>query len=182
MGDLQRAQFAAHVLEIAFDRFEVVRIAAAQLDIIVFEQPPRGAAHFPFGAGIGAGPKDHPEPLLLGNAAKFRHVGLAGPDEFAGSGLVKVPEEISANGVQAHGFGHLQTMPPVFLGHARGMDLTATNLQSLAVEQKIVGTDGEGVGRFGGMGGGDGQAGEREEEGGKPKAENQKESEGGNAQ
>ena len=45
------------------------------------------------------------------------------------------------------------------------MDLAATNLQSLAVEQKIVGTDGEGVGWFGGLGGGDGQAGESEEEG-----------------
>ena len=38
-------------------------------------------------------------------------------------------------------------LPPVFLRHAGGMNLAATNLESLAIEQKIIRSDGENVQR-----------------------------------
>ena len=84
--DLQRAEHAADLLQIFFRGVEVTRIAGAELDVVVFEQPPGQAAHFPFGAGIRAGPQNHPQAFLLRDAAKFRGVGLAGPVEFPGRG------------------------------------------------------------------------------------------------
>ena len=145
MGDLQRAEHAADFLQIAAHGVEVSRVAGAEFDVVVFQQPPRRAAHFPFGAGIRAGPQDHPQALLLRDAAKLRVVRLAGPDVFAGPRLVQIPEQIGADGVQAHRLGHLQTVAPVFLRHARGVDFAAADLEPLAVEQKIIRADGEGV-------------------------------------
>jgi hypothetical protein len=60
---------------------------------------------------------------------------------------VKVPEEVSAHRVEAHGFGHAEAMPPVLAGDARGVDLAAADDEGLAIEKEGVGADGEGVRR-----------------------------------
>ena len=144
-GDLQRAEHAADFVQVTFRCFEVARIARAQLDVVVLEQPPRQAAHLPLGARIRAGTQNHPEPFLLRDAAELRGVRLARPVEFAGPRLVHVPEQVGANGVQAHRLGHLQAMPPIFLRHTRRVDFAAADLKSLAVEQEIVCANGKGV-------------------------------------
>jgi hypothetical protein len=58
---------------------------------------------------------------------------------------VHVPEEVSANGVQAHGLAHLQAVQPVFARDAGRMNLATTNLEPPTVEKKIVLADGEGM-------------------------------------
>ncbi len=163
--DLQRAELAADLLEIGLRRSEIARVAAAKPDAVVLEHPPRRAAHFPFGAGIRAGPEDDPQALLLRDAAEFRVVRLAAPIKFSRPRLVQIPEEIRADGVQAHGFCHLQTLAPIRLGHARGVDFAAADLDFFSVEEKIIRADGEGVlgppGIFCGAGRGDEHARQR---------------------
>jgi hypothetical protein len=58
---------------------------------------------------------------------------------------VQIPEQIGANGVQAHRLGHLQTVTPVFPRDARCVDFATANLKRLAIEQKIVRADDESV-------------------------------------
>ena len=61
---------------------------------------------------------------------------------------MQVPEEIGAHRVQAHGLRQLEALPPIFLGHAGRVDLPAADLQPLAVQQEIIGADGEGMRRL----------------------------------
>ena len=149
LGDLEWREHAADLLEVALRGFEVFRIGRAQVDGRVFQEPPRGAAHFPLGAGVRAGPEQHPQAFLLREPAELRDVRLAAPVELAFARLVHVPEQIGANRVQPHRLAHFQAMRPILAGHARGVDLAAADLQALAAEQEIRIADGEGVRRAG---------------------------------
>ena len=143
--DLERAEDAADFSEVALGGLHVLRIARAEFDGIFLEQPPREAAHFPFRAGVGAGAKNHPQSFFLGDFAELGDVGLAGPIEFAGLRFMHVPEEIGADGVEAHGFGGLESIAPVFARDARGMNFAAADLEALAVEKEIFVADAESV-------------------------------------
>ena len=143
MRDLQRAKHATDFFQIIFCVIKITRITAAKLHAIFFEHPPRRAAHFPFGASIRAGAEDDPQTFLLRDAAKFRVIRLAAPDEFARLRFVHAPEQISADRIQPHRLGHLQPVTPIFLGHARRVDFAAADLEALAVEQKVIRADGE---------------------------------------
>ena len=110
-----------------------MRVARAELDVVVFQQPPGQAAAVPFGAGIRAGTQNDPQAFLLRDAAKFRVVGLAGPDIFAGMRLVQIPKKIRADGVQAHCLGHLQTVSYTHLKSNRNVDI----LRDFVKEQDI---------------------------------------------
>ncbi len=144
-GDLQRRQHSSHFHEIAPRSLDVARVASAQLDVLVLEQPPGKTAHFPFGARIRSGTQDDPQALLLGDTAELCDVSLALPIELVGIRLVQIPEKISANRVQPHRPRHSQSVLPVFARHARGVDFPATNLETAAIQQEIIRTDGEGV-------------------------------------
>ncbi len=147
MRDLQRPEHSPDFLEIGLRRLQIARVAAADLDAVLLEHPPRRAAHFPFGAGIRAGTQNHPQAFLLRDAAKLRVVRLAAPVELSLLRLVQIPEQVGANGIQTHCLRHPQTLAPVLLGHARGVDFAAANLHSLSVEQKIIRADDERVAR-----------------------------------
>ena len=93
-------------------------------------------------------PQDHPQALLLRDAAELSRVGLAAPVELTRLRLVQIPEQIRADRVQAHRLGHLQPVTPVFHRHTRRVNFAAADLQALAVEEKIIRADGEGVLRW----------------------------------
>ena len=143
MRDLERSELAADFVKIIFRRRDIARIAGAEFDVIVLQQPPGQAAHVPFGAGIRSGPQDNPQTFLLGNATELGGIGLAAPIKDTFLRLDLVPKKISAHCVQAHGPRHLQALTPVFLGNTGGMDLAATDLQPLAIEQEVIGADDE---------------------------------------
>ncbi len=101
MGDLERVEFlTADFVEI-LGGIEIARVLGAELDVGIFEEPPGEAAHFPFGTGVWPGAEDDPKAFLLGNAAEFSDVGLAGPVKVARRGLTIAPEEVGADGVEA---------------------------------------------------------------------------------
>ena len=143
VSDLEGSEDSADFVEIGFGGVEKFGIARAESDVGIFEKPPGEAAHFPFGAGVGAGAEDDPEAFFLCDAAELRGVGLAGPVEVAGRGFLEIPEEIGADGVEAHGFGGAETVSPIFHGDARGVDFAAADFEALVVEEEIVVANGE---------------------------------------
>ena len=76
-GNLQRPEHAADLPEVALGRRHISRIASAKLDVLILEQPPWEAAHFPFGARVGPRAQDHPQALLLSDPAKLGGIRLA---------------------------------------------------------------------------------------------------------
>ena len=132
--DLQRAKHATNFFQITFCGVKIAWIAAAKFHAVLFKQPPRRAAHFPFRARIRAGAQDDPQSFFLCDAAKFGVVRLTAPIKFAGLRFVQIPKQIRAHRVQTHRFGHLQALAPIFFWHARGMNFAAANLETRAVE------------------------------------------------
>ena len=64
VGDLLRSENAADFEEKFTGGFEETRVGCAKSDFFLVEEPPRQAAHFPFGAGIRARPQQHPEAIF----------------------------------------------------------------------------------------------------------------------
>ena len=60
LGDLLRPEHTADFLQPGSSRGDVSRITGAQLDVRLFEQPPGQSPAIPLGAGVGAGPQNHP--------------------------------------------------------------------------------------------------------------------------
>jgi integrase len=141
--DLQWTEFAANLLKIMGRGGEITRIAAAELDVIVFQQPPRRTAHLPFGARVRAGTQDDPQTFRLREATKFRDIRLTAPVKHARVRLNLVPEKIRADGVQTHRLRYLQAVTPIFARDTRGVNFSAANLKRMRVQQKIIRADGE---------------------------------------
>jgi len=83
----------------------------------------------------------------LGDPTEFGGVGLAGPVECPLLELMKIPEEIGADGVESHGLAELEPVTPVFPGDACEVDFSAPDLKRLFVEEEVGFPDQKGVGR-----------------------------------
>jgi hypothetical protein len=90
---LQAGELAADAPQVALDRRQVARIARAQLQVRLLEQPGREAAQVPLRAGVGAGPQQHPQAFLLRHSAEARDVRGALEVELARPRLVLAPEQ-----------------------------------------------------------------------------------------
>ena len=112
----------------------------------IFEEPRGKAAEFPLGAGVGAGTEDDVEAFLLGFADELGDVEVAGEVVDAGARLVGVPEDVGGDGVEAHGFGHAETVAPVGAGNAGVVHFAGDDAEGLAVEEELAVGGAEGVG------------------------------------
>ncbi len=125
-------------VEIAGHRFGEAWIGAAQFDIRRAQQPPWQSAQIPFAAAIGAGPQDDPHAFLFGQFEELPEVALVGGEvELALLALVVVPEHIDRNGVEPHGFCHLDAVAPVLVRDPRRMNLATDDLKWFAVQQEF---------------------------------------------
>ena len=100
---------------------------------------------FPFGADIGARTEDDVEAFLLGFADVLGDVVLPGEVIDAGARLVKVPEDVGSDGIQAHGAGLAEAVTPVGTRHAGIVHLAGDDLVGVAIELELAVGDGEGV-------------------------------------
>jgi hypothetical protein len=144
MGDLQRRQLLTQLFEVRFRRREETRVLAAHFQIMLFEQPPRIAAKFPFRATIWTGPQNHPQTFLLRKPHELRDVRVAGEMELTFARFVLVPENVDGNRVQSHRVHHLQAIGPVLVRNPARMHFASLDLKRFPVEQKIRVADGEG--------------------------------------
>ena len=103
----------------------------------VLEEPRGIAAQVPLRTDIGAGTQDDVEPLLLSLADVFGDIVLAGEVVDAGAWLVQVPEDVSGDGVQAHGAGLAEAIAPVGTRHAGVVHLAGEDLVGLVVKLEL---------------------------------------------
>ena len=146
-GDLHRPEHAADFLIPSGGGIEEIRILGAQLDVRVFQKPPRQSAAIPLGAGVGTRPEHDPQAFFLGDFAKLPHVRLAGPIVGAFFEFMHVPEKIGAHRVHPHRVHRLQPVPPVFAGHAGEVDFPAADDDRFAIEHEVLFSDGKRVAR-----------------------------------
>ena len=59
-----------------------------------------------------------------------------------------VPEDVGGDGIQAHGFGHAESIAPVFTGNAGVVHFARDDAEGFAVEKElaVVGAKGMGLG------------------------------------
>jgi len=118
---------------------------ACELEFIVFQQPPR-ADVISTRRKRKAGPQDDPTSLILRDTAKIPIVADRPDNSRAWARACSKTDRRSSG--SSHRLAILQTMPPVFHGHARGVNFTAANLEGAGREQgKIISCDGEGMPR-----------------------------------
>ena len=141
VGDLQGYQAGHQLIVVVHDVAQVARIAAAQADTVLLQQPGGQAAKLPLGADVGRGPQDDVQPQLLGQADEALHVVHAGEVEFALAGLVEVPGDVGFHGVHAQGAELQQPVAPVFGGYAEVVDGAGNHLEGLAVQEEAVVAD-----------------------------------------
>ena len=141
VGDLQGYQAGHQFVIVVHDVAEVARIAAAQADAVLLQQPGGQAAELPLGADIGRGTQDDVQPQLLGQAEEALHIVHAGEVEDALAGLVEVPGDVGFHGVHAQGAELQQPVAPVFGGYAEVVDGAGNHLEGLAVQEEAVVAD-----------------------------------------
>ncbi len=144
--NLEPADLVGETADVAGAGFEIPLVAAADLDVGNREEPGRQSAEVPFGAGVRARPDDDPEAGGLRLADERGHIVPAGEVEAARLGFECVPENIRANGVEAHGARHEEPLPPVFPGDALEMQLPGDHLERPAVQDELRPPETEGVG------------------------------------
>src|ERR1019366_6695339 len=89
----------------------------------------------------------------LRGADVFREIEVGGEIELAGPRLVEVPKDVGAKGVEAHGAHLAHAVAPVGARDARVVHFAGADEEGCAVEEELVGTGGEGVGRGWRLGG-----------------------------
>ena len=144
--DGQRLQLLAHFLLENLYAFHKIRIALAQTDVLLLQQPPGQTAHFPLSADIGTGAHDDIETVFLCQAAEFCHVVVAREVELVFLLLMDVPEDVDAHGIHAQRLAHLDAMLPVGTGNTGIMDFGSLYDERFAVEQECSLADGERAG------------------------------------
>lgn len=102
-------------------------------------------AHVPFGAYVRAGAENDPQALFLAHFHEFGHVGEVLPVDLVGMRLDLVPEQVDADRVESHCFGHLEPVAPVFAGNAVEVQFSAAQDSLFAVDQETGFRDLEGV-------------------------------------
>ena len=111
--DGEWSQLLAHFLLEDFYSLHEVRILLTQTDILLLEEPPRQATHFPFCTNVWTRANDDIHAVLLGEAAESSHIVVACEVEFAFLLLMDIPEHIEADGIHAKSLAHLDAMLPV---------------------------------------------------------------------
>ena len=134
--DGQRLQLLAHLLLEDLHALHEIRVAFAQLDVLLLQQPPGQTAHLPLCADIGARAHDDVEPVLLSQTAELGHVVVASEVKDALLLLVDVPEDVDAHGIHAQCLAHLDAVFPVGTRNAGIVNLGRLHDERLSVEQK----------------------------------------------
>ena len=137
LGNLQRFQHGTDFFKISHGRFQEAGILGTDFQIFILQQPAGKSAEFPFRAHIGPGTHNDPQAGLLRFLDEFHKIQIAGEVPFAGFRFVHVPEQISADGIHAHGLYALEPVLPVLARHARIMHFPGNDFDGLSVHQKI---------------------------------------------
>ena len=133
---LQIRQFLTNLIHKEFCPFKEIGIIGAELDIFLFQQPPRQSAHFPFRTDIRTGTQHDVHSMFLCQTAKCSNVILPFKIKLALFLFVYVPKSINTNGIHAKCLTHLYTMFPI-LGRNTGiMHLGCFYQKGLAIQQK----------------------------------------------
>jgi hypothetical protein len=142
--DLERRELFADLVHIERRGPQEARIGAADFHI-GREQPPRQPAEIPFRADVRTGPEQHVEAFGLRGADVLGDIEIAAEIELALLRLVQVPEDVGAEGVEAHGAHFAHAVAPVGAGNARVMHLAGADQEGLAVEEELVAARREGA-------------------------------------
>ena len=121
---LQRREFLAQAFEPTPHRAHVRFILRPQCDRFAGEQPRRKTAEIPFGADVRSRPQNDGQAGSRSGPHELRDVVLAGKIVRTRRGLVKIPEDVRRDRVEAHSVGHLQARLPVGARNSRIVHLT----------------------------------------------------------
>ena len=132
----QRSQLLAHFALEQTDSFHEVWVRLAQADVLLLEQPPRQAAHFPFGTDVRTGTHNDIHAILLYQTAELGHIGIAGKVVLTFLLFVEVPEDIEADGIHTQCLAHLDAVFPIGAWNAWIVQLCGLDHKGLAVEQE----------------------------------------------
>ena len=93
----------------------------------------------PFPAHIGTGAEQNPHAFLLAYLEKLSQIAVARLEVKAAVRLFMViPEHVKRNGVQAHGPGSPDAVPPVLPGDALGMHLRSAYLERFSIQHELL--------------------------------------------
>ena len=136
--NLKISQLFAHFVQKEFHTFHVVWVLLAKFDILLLQQPPRQAAHFPFRTDIRSGTHYDIHSILLSQTAKRSYIFLSGkiiPSFFR---FMKIPEHIQANRIHTQCLAHFNTMFPIFFRDTRIMNLCRFYNKRFSIQQESI--------------------------------------------
>ncbi len=117
MGDLQIFQLCPDGLQVTIGRLQETRGIRSRIKVGIFEQPSRHAAESLFRTNIRARAHDHPHAFFLADSDEFGDVQVAREIEFVRHLFMRIPEDVGADTIKAHGLGLLDTITPVGTRH-----------------------------------------------------------------
>ena len=136
VGHGEALQLFAQTVDIAFASIEKLLVVAAPHHAFFVLQPIGVTAKVPFGTNVGTGAQDYVHSLLAANFYEFCEVGLSRKVKHARLALMDIPKNVGRHRVDAHGFGSLNAVAPIFCRNARIVHFTADELNRLAVVDK----------------------------------------------
>ena len=134
----QRLQLLAHLLLEYLHTLHEVRVAFAQANVLLLQQPPGQTAHLPLGTDIGSRAHDDVHPVLLCQTAELRHVVVTREVELTLLLLMDVPEHVEAQRVHAQRLAHLNAMLPVGARNTRVVHFGSLHHKGLSVQKECL--------------------------------------------
>ena len=134
----QTSQLLAHLLLEDGHTLDKVRVALAQTDVFLLQQPPRQTAHLPLSANVWTRTNDDVHAMLLCQTAESSHVVVAGKVKLSLFLLMYVPEDVEADGVHAKRLAHLNAVLPVFAWNTWVVQLSCLNNKWLAIQEECL--------------------------------------------
>ncbi len=135
--NLEWCKFLTYHVQEKAHMVHIIRVESPEFYILLFQQPPRKAAHLPFRTYVRARTDNDIHSVFLRKTAEFRDISIALKRELAFFLLVVIPEHIHTDSVHTQCFAHTDTMFPILSRDTRIVKFGSLHDERTSIEKEL---------------------------------------------